>query len=90
MFTAGTLVVAVLLLFLPAGREAMRMVRASWQGFQQSNSDVRAQKELAARAEKEKDASTLAFVALGTSDPKRAAALTERAVARVACAIAIG
>ena len=81
MFTAGTLVVAVLLLFLPAGREAMRMVRASWQGFQQSNSDVRAQKELAARAEKKKDASTLAFVALGTSDPKRAAALTERAVA---------
>jgi hypothetical protein len=37
--------------------------------------------ELAARAEKEKDASTLAFVALSTGDPKRAAALTEQAVA---------
>jgi tetratricopeptide (TPR) repeat protein len=59
----------------------MRTVRASWQGFQQSNSDVRTLEELAARAEKQKDASTLAFVALGTSDPKEAAALTERAVA---------
>jgi len=66
---------------LPEGREAIRTVRASWHGFQQSNSDVRTLKELAARAEKEKDASTLAFVALGTSDPKQAAALTERAVA---------
>jgi tetratricopeptide (TPR) repeat protein len=81
MFTAGILVVAVLLLFLPEGREAMRTVKASWQGFQQSNSDVRTLKELAARAEKEKDASTLAFVALGTSDPKKASALTERAIA---------
>jgi hypothetical protein len=81
VFTAGILIVAVLLLFLPEGREAMRTVRASWQGFQQSSSDLRTLKELAARAEKEKDASTLAFVALGTSDPKKAAALTERAVA---------
>ena len=81
VFTAGILVVAVLLLFLPEGREAMRTVRASWQGFQQSNSDVRTLDELAARAEKEKDASTLAFVALGTSDPKKSAALAERAVA---------
>jgi hypothetical protein len=81
VFTSGILIVAVLLLFLPEGREAMRTVRASWQGFQQSSSDVRTLKELAARAEKEKDASTLAFVALGTSDPKKAAALTERAVA---------
>jgi len=81
VFTAVTLVVAVLLLFLPGGREAMQTVRASWQGFQQSNSDALALKELAARAEKEKDASTLAFVALATTDPKKAAALTERAVA---------
>jgi tetratricopeptide (TPR) repeat protein len=70
-----------LLLILPEGREAIRTVRASWQGFQESASDQRTLEELAARAEREKDASTLAFVALSTSDPKRAAALTERAVA---------
>jgi len=80
MFTVAVLGAASLLLALPEGREAIRTVRASWQGFQQSNSDVRTLKELAARAEKEKDASTLAFVALGTSDPEQAAALTERAV----------
>ena len=81
VFTLAVLGAAALLLALPEGREAIRTVRASWHGFQQSNSDVRTLKELAARAEKEKDASTLAFVALGTSDPKQAAALTERAVA---------
>jgi hypothetical protein len=81
VFTVAVLGAASLLLALPEGREAIRTVRASWQGFQQSSSDVRTLKELAARAEKEKDASTLAFVALGTSDPKQAAALTERAVA---------
>jgi hypothetical protein len=70
-----------LVLFLPEGREAMRTVRASWQGFQQSNSDLRTLKELAARAEEKKDASTLAFVALSTTDPKRAAVLVEHAVA---------
>ena len=80
-FTLAVLGAASVLLALPEGREAIRTVRATWQGFQQSNSDVRTLKELAARAEKEKDASTLAFVALGTSDPKQAAALTERAVA---------
>jgi hypothetical protein len=62
------------------GREAIRTVRASWQGFQESASDQRTLEELAARAKKEKDAGTLAFVALSTTDPKRAAVLTERAV----------
>jgi hypothetical protein len=81
VFTLAVLGAAALLLALPEGREAIRTVRASWQGFQQSNSDLRTLKELAARGEKEKDASTLAFVALATSDPKQAAALTERAVA---------
>jgi len=80
VFTVAIVTTAALLLFLPVGREAIRTVRASWQGFQESASDQRALEELAARAEKEKDAGTLAFVALSTTDPKRAAALTERAV----------
>jgi hypothetical protein len=80
VFTAAILATAALLLFLPVGREAIRTVRASWQGFQESASDQRTLEELAARAKKEKDAGTLAFVALSTTDPKRAAVLTERAV----------
>ena len=80
VFTAAILAAAALLLFLPVGREAIRTVWASWQGFQESASDQRTLEELAARAEKEKDAGTLAFVALSITDPKRAAALTERAV----------
>ncbi len=80
VFTVAILATAALLLFLPVGREAIRTVRASWQEFQESASDQRTLEELAARAEKEKDAGTLAFVALSTTDPKRAATLTERAV----------
>ena len=44
---------AALLLFLPVGREAIRTVRASWQGFRESPSDQRTLEELAARAKKE-------------------------------------
>jgi hypothetical protein len=80
-FTAAVVAVAALLLALPEGREAIRTVRASWQQYQQSDSDARTLEKLAARAEKEKDASTLAFVALSTGDPKRGEELTERAVA---------
>jgi hypothetical protein len=80
VFTAAVVAVAALLLALPEGREAIRTVRASWQEYQQSVSDARTLEKLAARAEKEKDASTLAFVALSTGDPKRAEVLTERAV----------
>jgi hypothetical protein len=81
VFTAAVLGAVALLLALPEGREAIRTVRASWQEYRQSDSDARKLEELAARAKKEKDASTLAFVALGTRDPKRAEALTEQAVA---------
>lgn len=80
VFTAAVLAVAALVLSLPEGREAIRTVWASWQENQRSDSDARTLAELAVRAEKEKDASTLAFLALSTRDPKRAAALTERAV----------
>ncbi len=81
VFTAVVLAAAALLLALPEGREAIRTVRASWQEYRQSNSDARTLEELVARAEKEKDASTLVFVALRTGDSKRAEDLTERAIA---------
>jgi hypothetical protein len=81
MFTAAVLTVAALLLILPEGREAIRTVRASWQEYRHSDSDAQTLEKLAARAEKANDANTLAFVALSTEDPKRAEALTERAVA---------
>src|SRR5437762_6552931 len=55
VFTVAILATAALLLFLPVGREAIRTVRASWQGFQESASDQRTLEELAARAEKEQD-----------------------------------
>jgi hypothetical protein len=81
VFTAAVLATAALLLALPEGREAVRTVRSSWQEYQQSGSDTRSLEKLVARAEKEKDANTIAFVALSIGDPKRAEALTERAVA---------
>jgi hypothetical protein len=80
VFTAVVLAAAAMLLVLPEGREAVRTVTSSWRGFQQTGSDVRKLDELAARAEKEKDAGTLAFVALTTEDPKKATAFLEQAV----------
>jgi len=80
VFTAAVLATAALLLILPEGREAIRTVRSSWRGYELSGSDARMLDELAARAEKEKDAGTLAFAALSTLDRTRGAAWTERAV----------
>src|SRR5271169_2959529 len=80
LFTAAVLAAAVLLLILPEGREAVRTVGSSWRDFQQTGSDQRKLDELATRAEKEKDAGTLAFVALSTDDSKRASDLIEQAV----------
>lgn len=80
VFTAAVLAAAALLLILPEGREAIRTVRSSWQDFQPTGTDLKKLDELAARAEKEKDAGTLAFVALSTDDSKRATELVEQAV----------
>jgi hypothetical protein len=80
LFTAMILAAAAMLLILPEGREAIRTVRAGWQNFQQTGSDVRKLEKLASRAEREKDAGTLAFVALSTEDPKRAREFVEDAV----------
>jgi hypothetical protein len=81
LFTAAVLVATALLLFLPRSREAISTVRASWNGYRGYSSDVRALRNLAALAEKERDARTLAFVALATPDANRAMALADHAVA---------
>jgi hypothetical protein len=85
LFTAAALIAAAVVLSLPLGRQAMTTVRDSWGWFwnedRLSASTQRALNKLAARAEKENDAATLAFVALRTDDPARYAALADRAIA---------
>jgi hypothetical protein len=80
-FTVTVLSATALLLFLPQSREAISTVRASWNGYRGYPSDVRALRNLAARAEKERDARTLAFVALATPEADRAVLLADHAVA---------
>lgn len=80
LFTAGALVAAVFVLLLPLGRQARTMVGDSWNEFRLSASERRELDKLAARAEKENDAATLAFVALRVDDPGRYSALADRAV----------
>jgi hypothetical protein len=79
--TAAVLLAAVGLLFLPIGREAAGTIKASWYGFQPTESDVRGLEKLAAKAEKEKDARTLAFVALSYPEPRQAMEFADKAVA---------
>jgi hypothetical protein len=81
LFTAAVLLATALLLLLPQSREAISTVRASWNGYLGTSGDLRALQKLAARAIKEKDAHTLAFVALVAPDPEVAAGLADHAVA---------
>ena len=81
LLTATILLITAAILFLPPSREAISTVRASWNGFQGYSSDIRAVRNLAAHAEKEKDARTLAFAALTTPDRESSIALADRAVA---------
>lgn len=81
LFTAAIFLATAVVLFLPQSREAISTVRASWNGYRGYSSDVRALRNLAVRAEKERDAHTLAFVALAAPDRDRAMALADRAVA---------
>lgn len=67
IFTAAVLAVTALLLALPEGRQAVQTVTASWLEFMPTNSDQRTLDKMAARAGKEKDAETLAFVALSST-----------------------
>jgi hypothetical protein len=78
--TAVVLLASVTLLFLPMGREAAGTVEASWHGFLPSQEDRRELERVAARAEKEKDARTLAFVALTHPDADRGAHFADQAV----------
>ena len=81
LFTAAILLATILLLFLPESREALSTVLASWNGYRGSASDLRALQKITARAEKEKDARTLAFVSLVAPDQEGAAGLADHAVA---------
>lgn len=79
--TALVLLAAVTLLFLPMGREATRTIATSWRGFVPSQGDRQDLEKMAAKAEKEKDARTLAFVALTYPDAARGAYFADEAVA---------
>lgn len=87
IFTAAVLVVAAVLLLLPEGREAIRTVAASWSEYEMTRADQRALDKLSARAEKDRDAETLAFVALSRTQSstrdgeQRAERLVEQTVA---------
>lgn len=88
LFTAAVLSVAAVLLLLPEGREAMQTVTASWLEFMPTRLERRTLDRLAARAEEERDAETLAFVAMSpTQDPSRDA--ERRAEKLVAQAVAL-
>lgn len=80
LFTAVVLAVTAALLMLPEGREATRTVTASWTRYETNTTDQRTMDKLAARAEEQGDAQTLAFVALSTSS-RGASPLVERTVA---------
>jgi hypothetical protein len=81
LFTTAVLLATCLLFFFPQTREAVSAVRAGWRGYEISSGERRTLEKLAARAEKEKDARTLAFVALTTPEPARGMVLADRAVA---------
>jgi hypothetical protein len=80
LFTLGVFAMTVVLLLLPQSREAIRTVHGSGNAYQTSSSDRRTLDKLAARAEKQNDAATLAFVALSVDNPERFATLADRAV----------
>ena len=81
LFTVAILAATALLFLLPHSREALSTLRASWNGYEISPADQRSLANLAARAEKEKDARALAFVALTTPDAEKGMRLAEKAVA---------
>lgn len=80
LLTAGVLLGAALLLFLPQSREAISTVHASWREFSASGADLRSIEDLGARAEVQKDARTLAFVSLVLPDSQRATTFADHAV----------
>jgi hypothetical protein len=81
LFTAAILAATALLLLLPHSHEALSTLRASWNGYQIWPADRRTLANLAAKAENNKDARTLAFVALTTPEAQEGTRLAEKAVA---------
>jgi hypothetical protein len=81
LFTAALLMATAALAFLPQTQEAVSTVRATWQGYELWNADRRTLEKLAVRAEKEKDARTLAFVAQAMPQPELGMRLADKAVA---------
>jgi hypothetical protein len=82
LFTAAVLVATAAIFFLPHSREAVSTVRATWQGYYHPllDSDRRTLEQLAARAERENDTRTLAFVALTMPRPGDGMRLADKAV----------
>jgi len=80
LFTVAVLVVAATAFFLPHSQEAASTVRATWLGYSPWDFDRGTLEKLAARAEKERDARTLAFVALAMPGPDDGTRLADKAV----------
>jgi hypothetical protein len=80
LFAVVVLACAAGLLCLPEGREAIRTVKGTWEGYAQVDPSQKELERLAVQAEKENDAEALAFAALGIDDGKKAMDLADRAV----------
>lgn len=80
LVTVILLLAVALLLVLPSGRDATKIVTSSWRNFESTPSDTRVVERLAAKAEKEGHARELAFLADCHPDPDRSELLANRAV----------
>ena len=80
LFTVAMLAATALLLFLPHSREAFSTVRATWLGYAPWDFDRSTLERLGARADKENDARTLAFVALTMPRSDESTRLADKAV----------
>jgi hypothetical protein len=81
LFTTAVLVATAAVFYLPHSNEAVSTVRATWLGYYSPRDfDQRALEKLAARAEKENDARTLAFVGLITPNSEEGTRLANKAV----------
>ena len=80
LVTTLILLAVAFVLLLPAGREATSIVSASWRDFQATPSETRVIERLAAKAEKDRDAHQLAFLANCEPDPDLSEKFANRAV----------
>jgi hypothetical protein len=80
LFTAGVLVATAAVFFLPHSQEAVSTVRATWLGYAPWDLDRGTLEKLGARAEKENDARTLAFVGLTMQESDGGMRLADKAV----------